>query len=179
MKAGGAGQGYRSLEKYQSDPLQAHNKATFSWVISPRERWFVKVLGPLPLCPGPRTSGRSGALSDSGLEPPFSPTGLCIIETLAAHSHANPWTLGADVKHLVLFLLTCKELMQLFKRGKRRVGPREGWRWRGRGEGGQRGEFQKERKVYLNGFLSWWAKYCIYVNSSHTKWDRKFKVMLK
>lgn len=78
-------------------------------------------------------------LSDRELEPPFSPTGLCIIETLATHSHANPWTPRADVKHLVLFLFTCKELMQLFFKGKGRVGLREGWRWRGKEKRRERG----------------------------------------
>lgn len=158
MKAEGAGQGYSSLEKYQPDPLQTHNK-TFSWVISPRERWFVKALGSLLLCPGLRTSGRSKRALWYRAWAPFSSTGLYIIETLATHCHANPWTRRADVKHFVLSLLTCKELMPLFLKGKGRVGLREGWRWRGREKGGDRGEFQKDIKVHFNDGVSWWAKH--------------------
>lgn len=41
----------------------------------------------------------------------FSSTELCSIEALPAHSHANTLKAGADVKHLVLFLFTCKEIM--------------------------------------------------------------------
>lgn len=41
----------------------------------------------------------------------FSSSELCSIEALPAHSHANTQKAGADVKHLVLFLFTCKEIM--------------------------------------------------------------------
>lgn len=57
------------------------------------------------------------------------------------------------MKRLVLFLLTCKELMQLFFLKGRAV---LGWE-RGEGEGGGQGgawcEFQREMEVYFNGFL--------------------------
>lgn len=41
----------------------------------------------------------------------FSSSELCSIEALPAHSHANIQKARADVKHLVLFLFTCKEIM--------------------------------------------------------------------
>lgn len=41
----------------------------------------------------------------------FSSSELCSIEALPAHSHANTQKARADVKHLVLFLFTCKEIM--------------------------------------------------------------------
>lgn len=55
---------------------------------------------------------------------------------------------------------------------------------RGEGEGGERkggkgGEFQKERKVYLNDFLSWWAKHCLYVNSSQTDMRQEMQINIK
>lgn len=159
-----------SLESLEGWRLEGLGKATDHWrntnltlskptTKQPFLEWLAPEKGDLLKCRarcfcvlGLGHLAGAGECSDSGLEPPFSPTGLWIIETLATHSHANLWTLRADVKHLVLFLLTCKELMQLFLKEKGRVGLREGWRWRGRGEG--RDGWIPERKVYLNDFLS-------------------------
>lgn len=45
----------------------------------------------------------------------FLTSELCSIEALPAHSHANTQKAGADVKHLVLFLFTCKEIIIILR----------------------------------------------------------------
>lgn len=56
------------------------------------------------------------------------------------------------MKRLALFLLTCKELMQLFLTGRAELG----WE-RGEGEGGGQGgawnAFQREMEVHFSDFL--------------------------
>lgn len=113
-------------------------------------------------------------LSDTRLEPPFSSTGLCIIETLASHSHANLWTQRADVKHLVLFLLTCKEIMQLFTKERAELV----WE-RGEGEGGKEVKQNKFQKVAELSILKWhsrWENTKVYVNSSQINIRQKIQI---
>jgi len=52
--------------------------------------------------------------------------------------------LRADARRLVLFLRACKELMQLFEKGRAGLGWEKGEGEGGEGKGGDRGEFQKE-----------------------------------
>lgn len=73
------------------------------------------------LCPNPGHLAGARGVSGSCLQPPFSASELCIIETLTDNSYANGRTVRADVKHLVLFLLACKEIIGL-KGEKKRVG---------------------------------------------------------